>query len=731
MSLLKPISFLVEKQIPEFIRSDQNNNYENFVAFVKAYYEWLETENGVTAETRNLLSYADVDKTTDEFIKYFTTKFLPYFPETLLNDKSKLIKSINNFYKKKGSTESLKFLFRILFNEDIEVLFPKENILRASDGKWRIPQTLRLTIDNTPPSFDLSTIKKRKAIGRKSKASCTIESAYRTIDVGTGAEIIEIYVSNIRKLFDNGEILDVMYVDDDGNEGILLSERIIGSLSNLKIDPKNRGLKYEVGDPVVFIGGLSTEVGVPVLEARAEVEEVTSGRIQTVGISTGGYGFGLSPITEVDIINSPGDTTGSGAVIEVDEITSNTLFKFNVDPIEDYKNIMLDAATYGMPNLSPSVTTINTVLNVAFEYESTNIGTLSKITLASPGNNYKEVPTIDVVSYYNTTNSENYYTDVFSAKLESMRGAWEATRQTFLSLGVIANVQIIQGGTGYNTATDKIYVNRNGVGYGADISFTTTSGSISSVTVVSGGEGYFGPKGSIELIVANSSNIYAASAGSGAILKAYRYGEGDSISSTVEDVGRIRKFKLLSRGSGYVSTPDVSLKIIDIGVSSINYPISPFVEEQYVYQGLISSPTFSANIDNYVTGDTTAGVIRVYNYSGALNLSSNLTITASPSYNVAPTSNIFYGNGLALADAEFLNGLIKYNGYFLNTDGFLSSDKKLQDARKYHNYSYIITTEKSLKDYKNILMDIIHPIGTKMLGSKQVREVITTRFGFS
>jgi len=733
MPIDNPISFIVENQIPEFIRSDMDGKYANFVAFVKAYYEWMEQENGVTAESRSLLSYADVDKTTDEFIKQFVYKFLPYFPEDLVNDRAKLIKTINDFYAKKGSLESLKFLFRVVYNEDIDVFFPKENILKASDGKWRIPKTLRLTVGNTATNFDLSTIKKRLAIGRDSRATCVIESAYRTIDAGTGAEIFEVYVSNVKKRFNNGEFLDVQYIDDDGNQGILLSERIIGSLSNLKINPRKRGLKYKVGDPVVFIGGLSDDPAVPKQEARAIVDDVTDGRVQTVAIVFGGYGFRINPNTEVDVINAPTDTTGIGAEVEVEEITNTETFKFITDSIEEYKNIALDDSNYGFPNNSP--TTLSTTIGLALNVETITVGTVSKVTIKSSGTKYTEVPTIDVNSYYDTSNSENYFNSTIVAGNENYRDDWESTRQNFLNLGIIANVQIIQGGSGYSNTTDKIYVNRNaGGGYGAEFNFSTDGlGKITSVALISRGEGYNGAKGTLNLIVANSSNIYASSIGSGAVIRAYRYGEGDNHIATVDDVGRIKSFKLLSRGSGYVTTPEVSLKIKDIVITPLDVPIGQFNEGQIVYQGAnTNTASYIAYVDSYTASN---GTLRLYNYNGLINTFSNLVITATssyPSYNV----NVFsilntFGDGTAKANAEFLNGIINYDGYYLNTDGFLSADKVLQDSRKYHNFSYVVLTEQSLTEYKSMLMDILHPTGTKMFGKKKIVDIVTTGFGFS
>ncbi|UCF70485.1 MAG: hypothetical protein JSW49_09860, partial [candidate division WOR-3 bacterium] len=75
----------------------------------------------------------------------------------------------------------------------------------------------------------------------------------------------------------------------------------------------------------------------------------------------------------------------------------------------------------------------------------------------------------------------------------------------------------------------------------------------------------------------------------------------------------------------------------------------------------------------------------------------------------------WYGNGKAKGIAVFYQGLIAFPGFYLNTDGFPSSDKRLQDGRVYQNYSYVVESEKSLSEYQNSLQDIVHPIGMLML----------------
>jgi hypothetical protein len=91
----------------------------------------------------------------------------------------------------------------------------------------------------------------------------------------------------------------------------------------------------------------------------------------------------------------------------------------------------------------------------------------------------------------------------------------------------------------------------------------------------------------------------------------------------------------------------------------------------------------------------------------------------------------FYGDGKAKANAEFLNGLIKYDGYYLNTDGFISADKKLQDNDYYHNYSYEIQSETYLDKYKEPVFRIAHPAGmhlrSKFVSKNVVSDVITIK----
>lgn len=61
-------------------------------------------------------------------------------------------------------------------------------------------------------------------------------------------------------------------------------------------------------------------------------------------------------------------------------------------------------------------------------------------------------------------------------------------------------------------------------------------------------------------------------------------------------------------------------------------------------------------------------------------------------------------------------------GYWENTDGFISSDKLLQDGYYYQNFSYEITSLVPIAKYREIVEKLFHPAGLKMFGKVQLAE---------
>ena len=821
----KTISSLIKTQLPDFVRAD----HPKFKRFLELYYQWLETNDpaGVSPEggntvyqAMNISDYRDIDQTPDDFIRFFKQELLPYFPENTALDIRKILKSAREFYSKKGSIESVKWLFRALFNEEIEINFPKEQILIASHGKWKKPKAFRITVGETNKFVNVKLLEKRLVTGSISGATCVVESANRTIDPDTAKEIIEIYISNIKRYFNNGEYVNINYTDENGIDRVF-SEKIIGTISNIyldsniKTDPQQnrRGLLYNIGDPVVITGGL--DLVSEAQHAIAYVGNVTTGSIEAVTTLFPGYGYTAYPTTEVLVLRSAGDsptsnantdlrvialnltsnltssqatfieeisfdksvidylgdtvigsanlaeftTNNFNALLNVTETNSGVMFNnyeqvwangtnyfdalftakiatsnsagpfshggpaatgglllydiANNGPLATilagqhiYTKNTAKSFTYNSITTSPVPANANSQIFQCLRYSTINTGGIALITVNDGGAGFRSAPAIQLKSEYNTILSENYSFGT-PGRTNNI--------QTFKDLGQIAHVYINNGGSGYANGDSITF---SGRGYSGSAYVTVNgSGTITKVTLTDRGEGH----------LVRPVCVINTSGGSGAVLTAYLFGDGfDSVVSTSR-IGRIRDIKLQYRGYDYSSKPNVSLRVIDTVINPIS-ELDKLIEQEYVYQGTsLATSTFRANVGIY-SRDT--NLLRLYDYSGTLDTTKDLIsanglhCNVNTSVNVAaptqyPTDVIatglpnpmYYGDGRAKALAAFANGLIEFNGFYINTDGFVSADKVLQDGRVYHNFSYVINSNKDLTEYKSTLKNIAHPAG--------------------
>jgi hypothetical protein len=119
------LSSVVSRQIPEFIRED----YPTFVAFVEAYYKYLQ-DQGV-----DLTAVKDIDQTLEQFVVEFKKELAHNLP-AIQGDERFILTKIKDQYLAKGSEASYKLLFRMLFGKKVELSYPGTQMLRPSDGRW-------------------------------------------------------------------------------------------------------------------------------------------------------------------------------------------------------------------------------------------------------------------------------------------------------------------------------------------------------------------------------------------------------------------------------------------------------------------------------------------------------------------------------------------------------------------------------------------------------------------
>lgn len=215
----RPKSVITKRHLPQFFDFEKSK----LVEFVQFYYEWME-QFGPDKESSLILKVNDIDFRTighDEFDIFLKNEFLKDFPHKLEVDQRFLIKHIKDFYRAKGSEDALKLLFKILYNDDIEITYPGEKILRASHGKWLIEKSMKVALYLS----DINQISQYDfVVGVTSNAVAKIQRIEQTI-LNDKIEI-EIFFDG-----QNGEFIE--------NENIAsrLTGEIIGRIEELVVYP--------------------------------------------------------------------------------------------------------------------------------------------------------------------------------------------------------------------------------------------------------------------------------------------------------------------------------------------------------------------------------------------------------------------------------------------------------------------------------------------------------------
>jgi len=185
---------LIRTAIPDIVEEE----FPLFVEFISAYLRFLEqrrtfttdtiqpqfgpqqeqivtdTVGGPLYETRKLLEYRDSETTLEDFRQQFLSMFAKNMPAYSYITLDALVRSLRDFYRTKGTEDSLRWFFRVFFNADAEVYYPRVDILRASDASWYAPYSLNVSVPLNALNSDLAEWYVGKVI-RSSTAEAVVE----------------------------------------------------------------------------------------------------------------------------------------------------------------------------------------------------------------------------------------------------------------------------------------------------------------------------------------------------------------------------------------------------------------------------------------------------------------------------------------------------------------------------------------------------------------------------
>ena len=359
------ISVKVEGQLPQFVKED----HATFVAFMEAYYEYMEQQGKPYEIIGNLDKYANLDKTTDEFLNYFKKEFGEDIPETVFANANKpfVLKHLRDFYRAKGSEKAFQFLFRLLYQEEISFYYPGKDILRTSDGKYGKSQIIR-TID-TSGSDLIFGITGKKITGNTSNAEARVEMV---LNEGIGAFVTStVFLGGVVGLFQNGESITVEDSTIDLKIGGILVDYVI----------TNPGNGYTKGEVIPLIGGGGSAAG-----GLFKVDELTSGFITTAAINSGGTGYVIGDKLSVSNTDKLGIDGRTVSILVKNIDTNGTITDLDIEnPGRSYTSI-------------PTINGGGSGTGASITLSGSGIGGIKTLELNKNGFGYDSNPTLNFVN---------------------------------------------------------------------------------------------------------------------------------------------------------------------------------------------------------------------------------------------------------------------------------------------------------------------------------------------
>ena len=354
------ISVRVEGQLPDFVKQD----HATFVAFLEAYYEYLEQIGKPYEIVGNLKNYFNVDKTVDDFLQYFKKHFGKDIPEAVfaVANKPSVLKHLRDFYRAKGSEKSFQFLFRLLYQEEIEFYFPSVDILRVSDGRYTKDKIIRCI--DTSVTNDVFKINGNEITGGTSGSTGIVELVLKE-QIGV-FEVSTIFLSKVVGAFITGETIT------DGTYTFTLDSMVTGYTIT------GAGNNYSVDDNIAITGGGAAASG-----AQFLVDTLSTGSVMTATIVSGGTGYVVGEkltINNTDKLEIDGRTCS----ILVKTVNSGVITALTIEHGGyGYK------ATPTVSGSSASGTGANITL------AGVGIGGVKTLKLISNGFHYTEVPVLN------------------------------------------------------------------------------------------------------------------------------------------------------------------------------------------------------------------------------------------------------------------------------------------------------------------------------------------------
>src|SRR6056300_1504302 len=243
---------------------------------------------------QELLNFRDPDKVISNFLTKFRNEFLNTLHETLDNGiyKRKLIKNVKSLYQAKGTNRGHELFFKLLFGLKSETIYPREQMLRVSDGNWDTKTILRV-ISTTGNTLNLIG---RQITGLTSGATAIVENVFK---FRIGANEVSEFILNADTITGTFVVSEEIRGTATDQDDTFIKANITGIPDAVTFT--NDGTLYET-DETISITASGTG-------AIIQINDIGRGGITDLYISDVGSGYSIGD----ELVFDNSGTTGSGA----------------------------------------------------------------------------------------------------------------------------------------------------------------------------------------------------------------------------------------------------------------------------------------------------------------------------------------------------------------------------------------------------------------------------------
>ena len=679
--------FVIEERGRNYVPSAFNGivrGVSNVIDYDEYGNQVFAKESQITTSTHPIGSI--VRNLDSLFIYQLFEKFRKQYLPTIQLDPSKVnpvnvIKNIRDFYLAKGTALGAKYLFKILFGEEIEVSYPKEQIISPSAATWTVDTILRTQVVSGDPVnlIDSEVIQYADDVDQNVKyASALVENAISIIkgedtiyelviseETLTGIFKIPYRTRLVEPLTTTGQIVTVDstigWPERNGtfnigdNEEVQYKEKSLNQFIECTRSKNNIIEDWDPGTVItsnIFIyanRGTTTEVKMRVLgiaEAGSTVLDDTGSyylpgdklKVASLGSDSVGeerlesWFYNVKKLISVSAID-PGSLSQVATVTTAEPhglLVEDTVTVYGANPV----------IFNGTFQVSSRIDEFNFSYRVA---TATDIVPVGNILLSVDLNRGKstETPINNVVTEF-TTNIQNSF---FNADYVYVA----ASGLPNYKIGPFIGSALIPGNQRKLVRIPRVV---NTVSERQAIAANSAIGSwVNGVSIwcyKSRESVLFGPLTGI--VVSNAGVNYDAGSPPEVLIEG---GGGSNATATVTVNGSVDSFEVTAQGSGYTSSPLISI----VGGGGSGASASAVVTNGAITRILVSNAGsgFTSQPSITITGGGGSGAAATANIRGPI---SGVTLTGGGSgYTSLPTVSVTSGEG-ALAQPIVLNGRI-------------------------------------------------------------------------